>query len=143
MALPVLKLFTSNERVFGLTMEGITHAESLVCADNCNTINWITGHIACSRNSMMKLLTLPPVAGETIKAIYERGAKMMDITQAHDIEELKQIITGSNQAIIQGVEKVKDDVLMEKLIFAGFHETYHIGQLGILRKYIGKDGAIK
>jgi len=30
----------------------------------------------------------------------------------------------------------------EALTILGFHEAYHVGQLGIQRRLIGKDGAI-
>jgi hypothetical protein len=38
---------------------------------------------------------------------------------------------------------VKDEAVMEQVTFLGFHEAYHLGQIGLLRKMLGKEGAIK
>jgi hypothetical protein len=58
-------------------------------------------------------------------------------------ETLKKMYEDSQPFIIQGLDKVKDEALMEQLTFMGFHEAYHLGQIGLLRNILGKEGAIK
>ena len=49
----------------------------------------------------------------------------------------------SQPEIMQGVEKIKDEAALDQLTFMGFHEAYHLGQIGLIRKMLGKEGAIK
>lgn len=143
MTAPVLKVFMGNGRAFGLNMGDITHEESIRQFENCNTINWITGHILVNRSSILVSLGLPAITDDSFKSIYDRGAKMMDISVAKPYEELKKLFTESQQPLMAGIEKVTNAEVLEKLAFGGFHEAYHVGQLGLLRKLTGKEGAIK
>jgi hypothetical protein len=67
--LPVQKLFSSNERVFKINFDGITHEESLKEMYTCNSVNWILGHMVFIRNNILRDLKLPPLADENMKDI--------------------------------------------------------------------------
>jgi len=141
--LPIQKLFSSNERLFKLTFEGITHEESLKEMHNCNSANWILGHLVFIRNTILLKLGLPPIADEKMKEIYDRGVVKPDMKKAVLFDTLKKMYEDSQAGIVQGVEKVKDEVELEQITFLGVHEAYHIGQIGLIRKMLGKDGAIR
>jgi hypothetical protein len=141
--LPIQKLFSSNERIFNVNFEGITHEESLREMHNCNSANWILGHLVFSRNSILSQLGLPPVADEKMKEVYGRGVVKPDMQKAIKLDELKKMYLDSQPDIINGLEKVKDEILLEQLTVLGFHEAYHLGQIGLLRKMLGKEGAIR
>ncbi len=141
--LPIQKLFASNERVFKVNLEGITNEESLKEMHNCNSINWIVGHLIYTRNSITSQLGLPPVADEAMKAIYARGTIDPDLSKAISLDVLKKLYVDSQPQIIESLGKITDEVVLEQLTFMGFHEAYHIGQIGLLRKMLGKEGAIK
>lgn len=140
--LPIQKLFSSNERVFNTNMEGITHEESLKEKYNCNSVNWIVGHLAYTRNNILMHLGLPLDADESMKPFYSRGTKL-DISKALPLDTLKKMYVASQPQIIQELEKLKDEAKLDQITFLGFHEAYHIGQIGLLRKILGKEGAIK
>jgi hypothetical protein len=139
--LPIQKLFSSNERLFNLTTEGITQEESLKELQNCNSANWVVGHIAYLRNNILSQLGLPPVADEAMKPLYSRGTKL-DASKAFHFDVLKKIYVDSHLKIFEGVLKLKDEAILEQVTFMGFHEAYHIGQIGLLRKMLGKEGAL-
>jgi len=141
--LPIQKLFSSNERVLKVTLEGITHEESLKEMHNCNSVNWILGHIVFIRNSVLAQLGLPPIADESMKEIYARGVIHPDLKKAVLLDTLKKMYLDSQPGIIEGLEKIKEEEALEKLTNLGFHEAYHLGQIGLLRKMLGKEGAIK
>lgn len=141
--LPIQKLFSSNERVFKITFEGITHEESLREMHNCNSANWILGHLVFIRNNILSQLGLPPIADEKMKEVYGRGVIKPDMSKAVPLNMLKKMYEQSQPAIMQGIEKVKDEAALEQLTSLGFHEAYHLGQIGLLRKMLGKEGAIK
>lgn len=141
--LPIQKLFSSNERIFKINFEGITHEDSLKEMYTCNSANWILGHLVYSRNAILSSLGLPPVANETMKEVYARGVINPDMLKAVNLEILKKKYEESQPSIIQWVGMVKDENLLEQLTFFGFHEAYHLGQIGLIRKLLGKEGAIK
>jgi hypothetical protein len=141
--LPIQKLFSSNERLFKLTFDGISHEESLREMHNCNSANWILGHLVFIRNSILSHLSLPPVADEKLKEVYGRGTIKPDMTKALALDTLKKMYEGSQADIMQGVEKLKDEAILEQVTFLGFHEAYHLGQIGLIRKMLGKEGAIR
>jgi len=141
--LPIQKLFSSNERVFKINFGGITHEESLLEMNNCNSVNWILGHMVYVRNTILSMLALPPLADERMKDVYGRGVVKPDMSLAMKLDTLKKMYEDSQQYIIRGLEKVKDEANLEQLTFMGFHEAYHLGQIGLLRKMLGKEGAIK
>lgn len=140
--LPIQKLLASNEWAFNTNLEGITHEESLKEMYNCNSINWIVGYLAYSRNGILLQLGLSPLADEGMKPIYSRGTKL-DTSKALSLDVLKKMYVASQPQIMQEVEKLKDEAKLEKITFMGFHEAYHIGQTGLLRKMLGKEGAIR
>ncbi len=141
--LPILKLYSSNERVFKINSEGIRHEESLKEINNCNSVNWILGHMVYIRNTILGLLGLPPLAEEKMRDVYGRGVVQPDMSKAMNLELLKKMYLDSQPYIMQGLERVKEEAILEQLTFMGFHEAYHLGQIGLLRKMLGKEGAIK
>jgi len=95
------------------------------------------------RNTILGLLGLPPLAEEKMKDVYGRGVVKPDMSKAMNLELLKKMYLDSQPYIMQGLERVKDEAVLEQLTFMGFHEAYHLGQIGLLRKMLGKEGAIK
>ena len=144
MSKELVKLYASVDRVLKTNLQGITHADSIKHIENCNSINWLVGHIVVSRNGVLSLMELPPVAGEKLKAIYERGSKMMtDMGNAENLDALVKLFDEAQQRILEGVTKAYSDEIIDRLTFLGFHEGYHVGQIGTMRKLLGKEGAIK
>lgn len=141
--LPIQKLFSSNNRIFKITFDGISHEESLREMNNCNSANWILGHLVNSRDSILAQMGLPIIAGEKMKEVYGRGVVKPDMTKALVLDELKKMYDDSQPALMEGLGKINDEALLEQLTFAGFHEAYHLGQVGLIRKMLGKEGAIR
>ena len=144
MSAELVKIFSSVDRALKMNLQGITHADSIKQIDNANSINWIIGHMVVTRNGILALMNMPQVAPDKIKATYERGSKMMtDMGTAEKLETLLELFDEEQKKILEGVVKVNDTELKEKLAFLGFHEGYHVGQIATMRKLIGKEGAIK
>jgi len=110
---------------------------------NCNSANWILGHLVLYRNNILSQVGLAPLADERMKEIYGRGVVKPDMSKAILIDTLKKMYEESQPQIMQGVEEIKDEAALEQLTFMGFHEAYHLGQIGLIRKMLGKEGAIK
>ena len=149
------ELFTFNHRATHMNLEGLTHEDSLVQPPaGANCLNWVLGHVVASRNEILELLGEPPTWTEQESARYDRGSKgIHDAAEARPLPELITAFDRSQERILAGCARLTPERLAERfserhtiaqrLGFLQFHETYHVGQMGLLRRIAGKEGAIK
>ena len=132
--------------VLNRNLKDITHTESLVTPPNGgNSINWILGHIIVSRDDIRELLGLDKLCGDEMK-MYQRGAEAVDANKLIDLGKLMEMYNDGQQIIEERLKELDLREINEKyrmVTFLAFHEAYHTGQTGILRRIIGKEGAIK
>jgi hypothetical protein len=143
-------LFGGNFHVIQVNTNGITHEESLIQprpAGNC--INWVLGHIVTHRNVILKLVGKPPVWSEDEAAVYARGSKpMTETAKARPVTKILEDYARSQEILMSALDAIGDDEMKreevgEKLTWLSFHETYHAGQIGLLRRIVGKEGMIR
>lgn len=156
---PLLTQLAYVARAFQANTRELTHEESLVqppSGGNC--LNWVAGHIVATRNSLLKLLGKEPIWDEERAARYRRGSEAITCA-GEDVVPFEQILadySASHETIVAGLEEISDDELAvivpwfggeapKSVALAGlvFHETYHVGQTGLLRRVAGKEGAIR
>ncbi len=139
----------------------IDHDDSMFQPPNgTNCLNWIFGHILANQNTALNLLGEDPVSSLEDDSRYARGSEpLTDPAQAVRFERmLADFLTGrerlgprlaaltttelgevaSTGAPIGGGGKS----LLDVLAGLAFHEAYHAGQLGILRRLIGRAGVL-
>jgi uncharacterized damage-inducible protein DinB len=150
----ISKLFELNYGALFRNLEGITHAESLIPpipAGNC--INWVLGHIVASRNRALALVGVEPIWPRDLAQRYS-GRDDADWTPetAVDLKAIAADLARSQQALMHALDNMTGRALAarhdgkslgELLGFFQFHEAYHTGQIGILRRVIGKAGVIR
>ncbi len=149
------QMFTYNHYCLKRNVEGITAAESLFQPrPGGNCLNWIVGHILATRNYVFFCLKLDPVLSETEALPYKRGSEPLNPDNAKPWAELLEKMDRSQEQLISALTKLPPEALQttdpgdtetlgEKLVGLHFHEAYHIGQTGILRRLLGKPGAIQ
>jgi uncharacterized damage-inducible protein DinB len=143
-----------------VNLEGISHADSLVqpkAGGNC--LNWVLGHLACVYNNSLALVGEQPVRDTAVLARYDRGSKpIVSKDEALELSELLAIWNEAAQRFQKGLESLSKSRLDEAAPFSPtnnpketvrsllttifFHQAYHAGQLGMLRRIAGKNGAI-
>lgn len=116
---------------------------------------WILGHLASSRRVMRRL------AGDAVEEsdwekFFRRGTRPEDATYP-PTDEFVQEFFSSGEALAGHLATLPEDVasgaspiefpdgsktVEEALHFLYFHETYHLGQVGLLRRLAGLDGFI-
>ena len=141
-----------------MNLEGLTHEESLVQpqpAGNC--LNWIVGHILANRAGILGLLVRDPVWNEQDAAPYQRGSTpLTDPEIAKNLDEMMALLEASQESILSGFSEISEEALQAlapsgkegetvETGLAGlvFHEAYHVGETGILRRLLGHEGAIR
>ncbi len=141
-----------------MNLEGLTHEESLIQpqpAGNC--LNWIVGHILANRAGMLGLLGKEPVWNDQEAAPYQRGSKpLTDPALVKTLEDIVAMLETSQESILAGLGEMSAEGLQAPapsgkegetvetgLAALVFHEAYHVGETGILRRLLGHEGAIK
>ena len=138
-------------------MHEITDAQALVApAPAGNSINWVLGHIVFHRNPMHALVELPPVWSDAEKERYVRGSA--NIVEGgpgvHSVEKMLADLAASTRRLSEALPTMSEARLDEaapngkssrgeQLVGLCFHETYHAGQIGILRRLAGHPPALQ
>lgn len=142
-----LTVFQFNYRVIGINLNGLTHNESLMSnSSGGSSINWVLGHIIVSRDDVFELLGLPKECDEKFLSLYSRGKQNVSPENAIKLEVLIEMFNNSQKKLedaVSGTDLSDNPDKLEHLTFRAFHEAYHAGQTGILRRITGKEGAIK
>jgi len=150
----VKRLIEISGYVFEVTTKGFSHEESLKCPKpSGNNVNWIAGHLIDSRNSMLRMLGAEPVWPDGTGERYKRGTDpLTNASEAESWEKLAGDFKESQKRLMAALDSTELDVfnqqigdatIGEAMSFLSFHETYHVGQLGLLRRLNGKEGVIK
>lgn len=139
-------LYNLNSRVTKINLESINHAESLIFPENGgNCINWVLGHIITERDEIFEIIGLPKLCSGEFTKKYKQGSGKLNVSEAENFNELISMFEQTQEILINRLESIElsqSSEIFKKLFFYCFHETYHCGQFGILRRIIGKKGAI-
>ena len=147
--------------VVGLQTAGVTHEESLIQptpAGNC--LNWVIGHLLTVYNNALPLLGQDPVVSRDVIEHYQRGAlPLEDVTQALPLIKLLDLWTEASKRIDAGLATLPAERLDDPAPFSPsnnpnetvrtllstimFHQAYHAGQTALLRRIVGRPGAIR
>ena len=144
-------------------LNDLTHDDSVhIPEPDGNCINWVLGHVISARG-MMLLLTGAgtPLLSEAEASVFQRGsAAMKSANGAVDLDKLKAALDESQKKLIPAIQALSDETLAgpvpekfkrpplsstvgQALATLNYHEAYHNGQIGLLRRLAGKEGAIK
>src|SRR3984957_12916616 len=146
--------------VVRMNLEGISHEQSLIQpkpAGNCS--NWVVGHLVTVYNRVLPLLGQTPVDSAGDLARYARGSSAL--TRASDAVPLRELVSAWDEACVRvdtglaalpprqlemvvpdGPTGDPNETMRSLLAVVLFHQAYHAGQLGILRRIAGEGGAI-
>ena len=149
------RLFGISHQALHVNLEGVTDEEALrQPRPGGNCLNWTVGHIVASRNGVLHALGHELAWTPEEAARYKRGSA--PITGPGEGKPLHQLVLDldrSHQRIQAGLgAKTEADLakpysdkqtIGEWIAFLHFHEAYHVGQTGLLRRIAGKEGAIR
>lgn len=148
-------------QVLRINLEGVTQEESLVHPEpGGNCLNWAVGHLLWVYNNVVRMLGQEPVMEAGRLDRYARGcAPLTDAAEALDVRELMEAWDRTAERVDAGLaslppERLDDPVpdsptndpnetVRSLLSTVMFHQAYHVGQTGVLRRVAGKEGAIK
>jgi hypothetical protein len=153
-------LFEFSYNVIKQNIDGIGEEESLRRpADAGNPVNWVVGHVLATRNHLLGILgRAKPWTEEEIRT-YDRGShpyadgwKPLPFSRlAGDVDRTQDLLRRAlaelptarlSEPLPPDRNPFRLDSLGEMLAAFSFHESYHAGQTGILRRVLGRPGAI-
>lgn len=125
-----------------------------------NCLNWVLGHLVHARNGWLEMLAQEPAIDPQSVEQYRRGSDaVIDATGTVPPADLLEAFNRSQEPLLAGLAALTDERLSEKAPFspgndpeetvgtlcAGlvFHEAYHAGQLGLIRRTLGIRGMIR
>jgi uncharacterized damage-inducible protein DinB len=138
-------------------LDGFTQERSLVQpSPGGNCANWILGHLVNVQNGVMKLVGEQPV-WESDQLARAGWDPITEPSGAIDWDTLRDRFLGSRDRCVAAIAKLSDASLAEMVPdpFGGktsrgemlnvlaYHQAYHIGQLGVVRRIAGLEGKVK
>jgi uncharacterized damage-inducible protein DinB len=135
-------------------LKDISHEDSLNPTTTGQTLNWVVGHLADSRNGVIAWLSGEPAWPVEETARYKRGSDAITEDEALPLEELFKRYQSVQDALVKHISEVTPEQAQEKAPFSpvnnpdetvgsllatlAFHEIYHLGQIGMLRRMAGQ-----
>ncbi|CAD0219287.1 hypothetical protein [Chryseobacterium sp. JV274] len=137
----------SNYQVISLNIDSITHEESMIFPNGeANCMNWILGHLIHIRNPFLNILGEESVWDSEKFSCYNRGEIPLERKdELVRFEDLKSYLKQSQERLetkLGTLTSFKPEMVND-ISTLSLHEIYHSGQLGYLRRILGKPGAIK
>jgi len=152
----LISQFQFNQMVLTQLLSDVSHDESLKpTSEDGKRINWLLGHILVARVDLLKQMGGQPHWNDGAAAPYRRSDGNFDASSARNIAALKSALEDSYQrliAVLEGSRPTLDEMSPlptatgRKLTWgqrAGSyicHEAYHAGQIGLMRRLLGKPG---
>ena len=145
--------YERNMDIIEEQVKGLSHEQCLIqppVRGNC--MNWVLGHMAETRSSVCKTLGQGAVMTAEEAKRYGYGSKpvcgeepgVLPLSRLLEIlrESQKRINAAmpllTDQDLSRIVKDHRGDVTMaNRLVFLNFHDTYHVGQLELLRQLAG------
>lgn len=119
------------------------------------SIQWIIGHLLAARQFMHSMIDLDPVLSEEESNQFKTGSNGTVASEMPSLSELTIRFKKAQRLLFNYLKEIepstlekelKDDFrgsnIGEAMYFHAFHESYHIGQLGLMRRLLGKDGMV-
>ncbi len=146
--------FGYNLHAFERLVNGISHAESMAQPPfGDNNFNWLVGHLVESRNELLEVIGLAPIWTAKTQMKYQTGSDPVSEpgNPGEDFDRLKADFVLTQDLLVVRISEMSEEELCQDIgdgeeestiaaTINGYiwHETYHIGQLEILRPMVGK-----
>jgi hypothetical protein len=144
-------MFKTNTDIVKKAIDGILPEKwFLRPGDDSNHLMWVAGHLVVHRGAVLKSLG---AEWETSwSSLFTRGAKLTAQEQYPAIEEIRCAWDEVSGRLVSSLAGASADALARPapkgppsfdgkisglVAFLAFHETYHVGQVSYLRKWLG------
>lgn len=152
----LIRQFQFNQMTLTMLLADVTQEESLREADAGKCVNWIAGHIIVARGKLLAALGAEPVWYPRMMAVYggqDTGKYSAD--RAKSLTELQTLLEETLNSLADTLVTVEiklmepcdvlphvksDGTVADRAGAFACHEAYHVGQIGLMRRLLGKPG---
>jgi len=147
----ILPLFRASDQLFHRALDGVKTEDLLRRPhDGSNPLIWVAGHVTTARASLTKIV------GEKVENqwsdIFARGATVDSNVSYPEVTDIVSLWDAVTEKLMARLELLDDEELSKPspfpiptgdktkrgaVVFLNYHETYHIGQMAYLRKWLG------
>ena len=129
-------MFQFQESIFSNALDGITESDALrVISPHSNHINWLVGHIVHCRYMLVNMLGVQQT--NPFEDLYWKASEAQSFSTLSDIsKEFFRISDLLKDALLNPLGD-NSKATPEMISFFIYHEAYHLGQIGYLRKALG------
>ncbi len=133
----------------GLDPDELTRAPS----DDSNPMIWMAGHLAQTRVRLGRLLGVDREV--PWPSLFQRGSPPPEIAKYPALSDIRSVWEDAGKALRTRLRAMSEEELHAQLrlkipstdgtlrgaiVFALFHEGYHVGQMGYVRRTLGREG---
>jgi hypothetical protein len=150
----VLGLMDVVDNLYAKALHGLDQSElTRAPSQTSNPMVWMAGHLAQSRARLARLLGAEHEV--PWPSLFQRGAPPPGSETYPPITEIRRAWESAGSALRARLRTMTDAELFADLqlripstdgtlrgaiVFALFHEGYHVGQMGYVRRTLGKEG---
>ncbi len=147
-----------NVAIVKMQIEGISHAESVQTPGfKTNSMNWILGHMLGSRERILSALGAEPTIAAERLTRYARDVEPGETNdEAVPLEELVAALELSQVRMTEALGRTSEADLAREIALLGrsarplsfwlfflyFHDTFHTGEMSVLRAALGKTNKV-
>jgi uncharacterized damage-inducible protein DinB len=148
---PLALIFKLNNNLIARSLDGLSDEEVWTQPSGSgNPIAWLVGHLTETRAGMLSEMGMPFNYGWT--RVFQRGSALQDRSGYPTREAIETAWTATHAAMRDAFASVAPErlagpvtrlpvpgveTLTDLIAFCGFHEAYHVGQIGFIRKQLG------
>ena len=148
--IPLQLIFNLNSKLFLNATEKVTDEMAVIRPDDqINNVVFISAHLLDARYYISDMLDLKVV--NPFKDVFEKVSRVEDSDQLPGLSKIRSTWVEVSQKLSDHLTTlpeeilnrkasfkfpVTDDTVLGAITFLISHESYHLGQLGILRKYL-------
>jgi hypothetical protein len=150
----VLGLMDVVDNLYAKALHGLAPSElTRSPSPNSNPMLWMAGHLAQSRARLARMLGVEQEV--PWPSLFQRGAPPPGSEAYPALAEVRQAWENAGTALRARLRTMTNDELFADLqvkipstdgtlrgaiVFALFHEGYHVGQMGYVRRTLGREG---
>ena len=150
----IAHLYAQNDRTLEALVGDFTAADWAVTDAVGHDSRWLIGHLAATRLRLLGMVGLPPETTEW-QGAFGRGTSPKDVSADLDPKALLHAFHEAHMALASHWDHITPEHLAKPLgrtlpdgtdtiggaiRFLAWHEAYHLGQLGMMRRLVGKPG---
>ncbi len=144
--------FERNTRILKRNLTEVTEQKSRIRqSGGGNSVNWLVGHMLRSRLNMLNLLGAEAdelaASLEPYRRARDGGYRDEELMTLEDLivqwDRVQDLLGAALDSADMSGDGGEHGTLGQAVMFYNFHEAYHLGQAGILRRVMGLKGTIR